>query len=427
MKHMSEGMQAVAGERLRGMIAGVTNHRLTACVVGTVVTCMVQSSSVTTVLVVGLVNSGFMTLVQAGGVIMGANVGTTITGWILVLKIGKYGLPLLGLAALFHLFSRNERVRYTAMTIMGIGMVFFGLELMSTAFRHVREVPEFLDWFSMFRADSYFGMMKCVLVGCLLTAIVQSSSATLGITIGLAEAGIIPYPTAVALVLGENIGTTITALLASLGAVTNARRAALFHTIFNVVGVVWITSVFPWYLRLIAFVMGGDPGASMIVNGETVFPYVRRGIALAHSGFNITNAIVFLPLLPLLIRVVLRLIPERPERETPHLTYLDVRMLHTPAIGIQQSMDELVRMKDHVLKMHAWLRELLVRGEDRDAALERKLFHREEIMDVIQKEVTEFLCNLLGNSAPRNVVLEAGLPMSTNPSATMRPPSSNCI
>ncbi|MCA1810073.1 MAG: Na/Pi symporter, partial [Lentisphaerae bacterium] len=145
MKHMSEGMQAVAGERLRGMIAGVTNHRLTACVVGTVVTCMVQSSSVTTVLVVGLVNSGFMTLVQAGGVIMGANVGTTITGWILVLKIGKYGLPLLGLAALFHLFSRNERVRYTAMTIMGIGMVFFGLELMSTAFRHVREVPEFLD------------------------------------------------------------------------------------------------------------------------------------------------------------------------------------------------------------------------------------------------------------------------------------------
>ncbi len=407
MKYMSEGVQAVAGERMRKMIAGVTNNRLSACLTGTAVTCLVQSSSVTTVLVVGLVNSGFMTLLQAAGVIMGANIGTTITGWILVLKIGKYGLPILGLAALFYLFNRRERVRFTAMAIMGVGMIFFGLELMSAAFKQVRDVPEFLALFSSFRADSYFGMLKCVLTGCLLTAIVQSSSATLGITIGLTEAGIIPFPTAVALVLGENIGTTITALLASIGAVTNARRAAVFHSIFNILGVLWITTIFPWYLQFVNWAVGGNPGMELLVNGVAAFPHARAGIALAHSGFNIANTIIFLPLMPLVVKAICRLIPDRPVKETPRLTYLDVRLLRTPALDIQQSLEEIIRMKDHVLKMQDWLRQLLVRDADRDAELEKKLFHREEVLDIIQREITEFICRMLNGNVPHQVVIEA--------------------
>ena len=224
MKYMSDGLQATAGDRLRRLISLVTDNRFLAVGIGTLVTCIVQSSSVTTVMCVGFVNSGFMTLHQAFGVTLGANIGTTITGWILVVKIGKYGLPLLGIAALVHLFCKRERLHYLALLAMGIGMIFFGLELMSEGFKPLSKLPEFREWFHAFEADTYLGVMKCALVGCILTCIVQSSSATLGITIGMATVGLIPFHTAAALVLGENIGTTITAIIASLGATTNARQ-----------------------------------------------------------------------------------------------------------------------------------------------------------------------------------------------------------
>ena len=406
MKNMSEGMQAVAGGRLRRMIGSVTNNRIIACSVGCVVTCMIQSSSVTTVMVVGLVNSSFMTLRQAVGVILGANIGTTITGWILVLKIGKYGLPLLGIMALLYLFCRRDGVRYTAMAVMGVGMVFFGLELMSNGFKPLRAMPEFVDWFRRFSASTYPGVLKCVLAGCILTMIVQSSSATLGITIGLAEAGMIPFESAAALVLGENIGTTITALLASIGATTNARRAAVSHTIFNVVGVVWITALLPVYLQLVEAVLGVDPGISIAGDGEQIFPYVRPGIAMVHTGFNVANTLIFLPLLPLLTAVATRLVSDKPHKEAPKLTFLNVRMLDTPAIGIQQSLVEILQMGEHVEKMLRLLKDLLVVDEP-DEAKVKKLFHREEILDVVQKEVTEFMSNLLSGNIPHDVIGEA--------------------
>ncbi|MCH2117985.1 MAG: Na/Pi symporter, partial [Pirellulales bacterium] len=206
MKSMSDGMQAVAGSRLRGLIGLATNNRFLATGVGVIVTCVVQSSSITTVMVVGFVNSGVMQLAQALGVIMGANIGTTITGWILVLKIGKYGLPLLGVAAIIYLFSKGDRWRFWSMAIMGIGMIFFGLELMKDACSLIKEHPSFESWFQTFQANTYLGVLGCALIGCLLTTMVQSSSATLGITISLASQGVISYPTAAALVLGENIG-----------------------------------------------------------------------------------------------------------------------------------------------------------------------------------------------------------------------------
>jgi phosphate:Na+ symporter len=183
MKHMSEGMQAIAGANLRRMISAVTNNRVMAVGVGTLVTCVVQSSSITTVLVIGSVNSGVMTLAQAIGVIMGANVGTTITGWILVLKIGKYGLPLLGAMAIAYLFIKGDRWRFWALALMGVGMIFFGLELMKDACSVIKDLPQFEAWFQRFSAENYLGIWKCVLVGCVLTMMVQSSSATLGITI----------------------------------------------------------------------------------------------------------------------------------------------------------------------------------------------------------------------------------------------------
>jgi len=541
MKNMSEGIQAVAGERLRKLISSVTDNRLMACGIGTAITCLVQSSSVTTVMVVGLVNAGFMTLVQAVGVILGANIGTTITGWILVLKIGKYGLPMLGICAIIYLFSRKDKLRYIAMALMGIGMVFFGLELMSGGFKPLRTMPEFVVWFSKFSAETYFGIFKCILAGCIVTMIVQSSSATLGITIGLACTGIISFYTAAALILGENIGTTITAKLASIGATTNARRAANAHMIFNVLGVVWIALVFPWYSRIINKTVGLDSNALVVVkaplnagdlaqfnvhldandlgllnatlkpdmrvifntsldlnalagidraahahtlvalkspldpNGfatlntsldadilstlkasfdtteiaafdeaiepatltnleKTIAPSVsaalntsldsntltvldepstpyqnmmRKGIALTHSGFNILNTLLFIPLLPLLAKLVTWMVPERRKQErSPHLTFFDVRMLDTPAIAVQESQAQLNRMGQFVRHMMTNLRAVLD-SDEIDQEKISEVFEQEQILDVMQKEITEFITKLLSGTIPPEVVEQA--------------------
>lgn len=405
---MSEGMQAVAGSSLRRLISAVTGNRIFAIIVGVIVTCVVQSSSITTVMVVGFVNSGVMSLTQAIGVIMGANVGTTITGWILVLKIGKYGLPLLGTAAFVYLFSRGDRWRYWAMTIMGVGMVFFGLELMKDACSIIKEMPDFEAWFNAFNADTYGGVLKCAIVGCIMTTLVQSSSATLGITISLAFQGIISYETAAALVLGENIGTTITALFASLGATTNARRAAYFHVIFNMIGVFWITLIFHWYIELIQWVIATDVTQVTVVDGNTTYPNTTQVIAATHSVFNVVNTIIFIPFIPFFVRFLERVVPSKDFKEKPHLSDLDVRMLDTPLLAIEQSRCELQRMGDGCAKMLSWLAEL--REQDSpDIELANRLQQREEVLDSIQDEISEFITNLLASSIPHSVADEARL------------------
>ncbi|MFW6245404.1 MAG: Na/Pi cotransporter family protein [Fibrobacterota bacterium] len=407
MKNMSEGLQTVAGERLRKLIGMVTNKRLLATGVGTLVTCIIQSSSITSVMVVGFVNSGLMTLQQAIGVIMGANIGTTITGWILVLNIGKYGLPIMGLAAMAFLFSKNEKLRYIGMTVMGIGMVFFGLELMKDGFKPIRSIPEFEAWFHAFSADTYWGVLKCALVGCILTLIVQSSSATLGVTMGLAASGVIEFQTAAALVLGENIGTTITAYLASLGTTTNARRAAYAHIFFNVSGVIWITALFSFYIKTIPWIIGSDPNAVVMVDGAETYPYIQAGIAAVHTGFNVVNTFVFLPFVSIIASVLLKIVPDKPFREAPRLTKLNNLMLETPMVGIEQSRKEVIIMGSHNRKMLDKLREIITNPND-DLDVIKKLFHREEILDSMQKEITVFLGDLLSaGNIPHSLAEEA--------------------
>jgi phosphate:Na+ symporter len=411
MKYMSEGLQAVSGERLRKMIGAVTNNRVMGVVLGLLVTCLVQSSSVTTVMVVGFVNSGIMTLMQAIGVIFGANIGTTITGWILVLKIGKFGLPILGIAAFFFLFSKKDRLRYIGMAIMGIGMVFFGLELMKNGFKPVRGLPEFSAWFQAFQATSPLGIIKCALVGCILTVIVQSSSATLGITIGLAATGVIEFQTAAALVMGENIGTTITAWLASLGTTTTAKRAAYAHVFFNVLGTAWFIVLFPIAIKglstLIASRTGYNPlDISIDDMDEAKFgQIITAGIALTHSTFNIANVIIFLPFAGLLGKLVTKLVPEKETKEVGHLTYLDVRMLDTPSLGVVQSQGQLNFMAESVEGMMDQLKTCLD-GEP-NAKLEGKIFHREEILDNVQKEIFLFLSNMVSGQVPHDITEKA--------------------
>ncbi len=418
MKYMSEGLQAISGDRMRKMISAITNNRVMGVVVGVLVTCLVQSSSVTTVMVVGFVNSSIMTLMQAIGVIFGANIGTTITGWILVLKIGKYGLPILAVAAFFFLFSKNERVRYIGMTVMGIGMVFYGLHLMKDGFKPLRSMEEFKAWFHAFdviTADggiSYLNVIKCAAVGMILTMIVQSSSATLGITIGLASTGVIDYPTAAALVMGENIGTTVTALLASIGTTTAAKRAACAHFFFNVLGTTWFIALFPLVLpalsNLIASRTGFNPMHLDITAMEEAEygQIITAGIALTHTTFNVTNVIVFLPFAPLLAKMVTRLVPDKAAKEVGHLTYLDVRMLDTPALGIVQSKGQLDFMADSVEGMMGQLRTCLEEGAG-DSRLTNKLFRREEILDNVQKEIFMFLSNMVSGQVPHEITGKA--------------------
>jgi len=412
MKYMSEGMQAVAGNSLRRMISLVTDNRLMATGTGTAVTVLVQSSTITTVIVVGLVNAGLMQLHQSVGVIIGANIGTTITGWILVLKIGKYGLPILGVAALAYIFSRRDRPKFIAMAIMGLGMVFFGLELMKDGFAPMKDVPFFMEAFEWFRADTYWGVMKLVLVGCVLTFLVQSSSATLAITIGLAATGAIPFTAAAALVLGENIGTTITVLLASVGANTNAKRTAYAHVLFNVFGVFWITLIFQWYVRLVAGIVRGVHGADPMTMALADFAnplefgaVVTAGIALTHTGFNVTNTLMFLPFLKPFARLLERLVPDPEVKEVRHLKHLDPRAVSAPVLGVEQSRGEVVQMGRGVVKMMDWIGQVAFHGP-RDERLIQKAFHREEVLDNIQAEITAFLTDILDSNVPHAIAEE---------------------
>jgi Na/Pi-cotransporter len=476
MKNMSEGMQAVAGDRLRKMIGAITNNRLMASGVGALVTCVIQSSSVTTVMVVGMVNASIMTLTQAIGVILGANIGTTITGWILVVKIGKYGLPLLGISAFFYLFSKKDTVRFFAMFLVGLGMVFFGLQLMKHGFAPIKELPGFEAWFHEFQPDTYLGVWKCVMVGAVLTAIVQSSSATLGITMALALTGAINFHTAAALILGENIGTTITAFLASLGAFTNARRAAYAHVIFNIIGVCWITLLFVPYTNLIdriitktqvcdtqAIVVLGenDPKVAEYAsrykipekalyftgsNGERInnagdilgeedsyvmaedfkqsveehkltdmplyttrgveYPFTQSAIAFTHSGFNIANTLLFLPFVGLLSRFLMWLVPDKKTAEKPHLTYLNVRMLDTPAIALEQSYKELIKMGTMSTAMLHEFKPVISNAEP-DPAVAQAIFQKENDLDVIQKEIVEFIGDMMAGNVTHEITQEA--------------------
>jgi phosphate:Na+ symporter len=409
MKYMSEGLQAVSGERLRKIISIATDNRIMGMLVGLTITSIIQSSSVTTVMVVGLVNSAMMTLTQAIGVIFGANIGTTVTAWILTLNVAKHGLPLLGLAAFFFLFSKNERLRYIGMAVMGIGMVFFGLTLMTDGFKPLRALPEFVQWFHSFSATSYLGVMKCVAVGCILTMIVQSSSATVGITMGLATTGMINFETAGALVLGENIGTTITAWLASLGASVNGKRAAYAHICFNTLGVLWITILaIPLYFPLIGKIIGHDPDTLVtLADGEPSYPYIMAAIAAVHTGFNLANTIVFLPFVKQLARLVSWIVPEKQtQEEIPHLTHLDIRMLDTPAISIMQSHQQILFMAECNEGMLEKLALIMESGAP-DEKLEQEIFASEQALDLVQREIMLFLGELLSGQIPHDVMEKA--------------------
>lgn len=375
MENMSSGMQKLAGKKLKKILAVLTTNRVTAVLMGLFVTMLVQSSSVSTVMTIGFVNASLLTLKQGLGVILGANIGTTITGWILVLNIGKYGLPIAGAAAISYVFLKSDKARTRALTIMGLGMIFLGLELMSNGLKPVRSMPEFITLFHMFNADTYFGAVKTACIGALITGIVQSSSATLGITITLAMQGLIDYNTAVALVLGENVGTTVTAILATLNANANAKRAAYAHTIINITGVLWATTIFPLYIKFLGAL--ADPEVNMTM-----------AIATAHTMFNVINVIIFTPFIGYLAKFLCFIVKDDKKNVTK-VTQLDVLMVGTPSIVVEQSKKEILNMGKSIKNMIFTLEEVYDKKEMITEEQVDSLQKIEEKLDVYQQEITD--------------------------------------
>lgn len=395
MKMMSDSLQQAASDVITKVINSLTSNRILAVVVGMIVTMIVQSSSVTTVMVVGFVNAGLMQLTQAIGVIFGSNIGTTITGWIISIKVGKYGLLFIGVGIFPVLFSKNSKLQNIGKILFGIGMIFLGLTLMSGAFKPLRSNQEFLNMISYFSGQNYMSFFASIVTGCLLTVIIQSSSAMLGITIALATSGVIQFHTAAALVLGENIGTTITALLASVGTNTNAKRAARAHAFFNVFGVLLIFSILPWYVDFIEYIIPTEANAT---DAEGNYPNIAAHIAASHTFFNVTATICFIPFLGHLARFVTKITPESEDDKKQLILVGDPSDI-VPATAIIQAESEVKKMLDVMGRMHEVTKKFLEKPKTKHLT---KVSEYEKITDNMQKEVTVFMVKVMEKSMSKD-------------------------
>ncbi len=392
MKIFSDTLQAMGGHLIRKVLNSLTANRVLGVFCGAFVTTLVQSSSVVTVMTVGMVNAGVMTLAQAVSIIFGANIGTTITGWIISFKLGKYGLHMIGLGSLGNMFIKSEKLKRIAILLMALGLIFYGLKTMSGAFKPLRTDPTFIGYLTYFQATDLISILATVAMGCILTLIVQSSSAMLGITIALAVAGTISFNTAAALVLGENIGTTITALLASVGTNANAKRAAAAHALFNLTGVLMMVIIFQWYVGFIDYLVPGDPNA-MAPDGTK--PAIAQHIAMVHTVFNVSASLIFLPFLTFLVKLVTNLIKDdHSTSQSPALTLPDNVDNISPVLALELAHRELIKMTDcardgieHTQKF--------VLSKTRDKKARKKVLNIETHLDEMQRDMTLYLSKVM--------------------------------
>ena len=391
MRMMSDALQKMAGPQLRHILAKMTTNRLTGMLTGTFVTCAVQSSSATTVMTVSFVSAGLLTLAQAISVIMGANIGTTLTAWIMSLG---YNVDLTNVVfpafAIGIILIYMKRHRYAGDFLFGIAFMFLSLVMLSTAgkemdLEHNETVVRF---FASFDTDSYWTILAFLGIGTLITCIVQSSAAVMAITILLCSTGVLPIYLGIALVMGENIGTTATANLAALGANTQARRAALAHLLFNVFGVVWVLCVFYPFVDMVCRLVGYDP----TTGGQTArLPVV---LAMFHTCFNVTNTVILIGLIPQLECVVCRLLPETsvPAQETFRLQYIQTHLMQTPEISVLQAQKETARVGERVQRMFSMVRSLMdEKNESKFTHLFSQIESQEDYTDRMEIEIARFL------------------------------------
>ena len=389
MKHLSEGLQATAGGGLRKFMANATSHRIVGVGTGVFSTILVQSSSIITVMLVGFVSTALMTLPQAFSVLIGANIGTTATIWIMAYAPDPQLLGLIGLAlgGLFYFFLKGEKLHNLGLTIIGLGLVFLGMYFMKEGVAPIKNNPAIEEYFKSLSAANYFEIIKVAFVAMLLTAVIQSSAATIMIAMTLADAGLISYEVAVAVLFGANIGTTATGWLAAIGGTADAKRTALAHTLSNIIG----SAVFIWFFPL-------------FVKIHALIPSATGAIAITDTVFAICRGLLFFPIVRPFARLIERLI-RQPENEKPHLSALKLGTRVSPVIACDQALQEVVFMRESNLDLLRCSRKVL--SDESDEKLEAHIVHREDILDNVQREVTEFLGAIMSKRLAKDVAERA--------------------
>ena len=401
MNFMSAGLQKASGDKLRGILTSMTSNPFKRVLTGLGITALVQSSSATTVLVVSFVNAGLLTLVQAVGIIMGANIGTTLTAWVTAVgfsvDISAFSVPLMILGFLLT-SSKKQNNKNIGEFIVGFALMFLGLSFMkSSAGAILSNKDAMMAFFSQFTQFGFWSDIIFLLAGTILTIVLQASSATMAITMLLTTSGLIDFELACAMVLGENIGTTITANMAASVGNTAAKRAALAHTLFNVFGVIWMLIVFKPFLRLVGIVMdavGFYNPLTIDLTTPEAGPTLLYGISMLHTLFNITNTMVLIWFSPTIVKIVEKLIktPKNSEDEAFRLKYIDAGRIAAPEFASEQATKEIIHFAQICRNGLGYAREAINESDpDKFEELRKKLVKYEEISDRIEYEIATFL------------------------------------
>ena len=422
MALMSEGLQKSAGDRLRAFMAKMTSNAFKRVLTGTVVTCLVQSSSATTIMVVSFVNAGLLTLGNAIGVIMGANIGTTLTAWITSLgfsvNIALFAVPVMAFGYLMTC-TKKAALKNLGQFLIGFAIMYVGLTFMKDCANEILGEYQtgMMNFFGSINGFGFGSILLFLIAGAVLTIVLQASSATMAITMLLAASGLIDFKLAVAMVLGENIGTTITANIAAAVANTSAKRAARAHTIFNIVGVIWVLAFFPPIVKLICTIMEAlnfynpmeaSRQLALIANGdaqahpellETYKDSLLYGIAMLHTLFNVTNTLVLIWFTPLIEKAVVWLVKEpKGETEVFRLKYISGGPLSTAELSISEAQQEIIHFAEICRNGFGYIRQAVNEQDpDKFDALNEKLIKYEEITDRIEFEIAAYLNDVSKN------------------------------
>lgn len=370
---MGEGLQKLSRDKIRTILSKFTNNRISGLLVGAGVTSLIQSSSATTVIVVGFINAGLMTLRQSIGIILGANIGTTITAQLIAFKLTSYALLLVGIGSFLYFFGKKRKYKDIGETIFGFGTIFLGLNIITKAISPLSTEGGMVA--NLFLTLSHNPLLA-ILIGIIATAIVQSSSVTTGIIIALAAAGLIDISAAIPLVFGTNIGTCITAILASINTTISAKRAAVAHVIFNLAGVLIAFILLPIYINIVTYLSPTD---------------VARQIANTHTLFNVVNALIFLPFVPLYVKLIKKLVPGKDIVVTHGPKYLEKRLLKTPSIAISAATKEMLRMVNMTKEMITESMEGFFTNNTKTLS---RIEPKERETDSLQESITKYLVNL---------------------------------
>ncbi len=396
MKLMSEALQKVAGNRLRKILAAMTSNRVFGVLTGMLITAIIQSSSATTVMVISFVNAGLLSLVESIGVIMGANIGTTVTAWIISLigfkvKISVFALPLIGIG--FPLiFSKNSIRKSWGEVLMGFALLFMGLDLLKGSVPDINSNPEILNFLQSYTDLGFVSILIFFLIGTVLTVVIQSSSATMALTLVMCYNGWISFDMAAAMILGENIGTTITANIAAMVANKSAKRAAMAHLMFNVFGVIWVLILYRPVLNLIAGITEEVGQGSPFTNVAAI----PVALALFHTFFNITNVLMQIWFVKFIATVVTKIVRgKKDEEEEFGLKFIQTGMLSTSEMSILQARREIAEYAKKSFKMFGQVKKLFVETDDKNVKrLGEKISKNELVMDDIEADIANYLTNV---------------------------------